>query len=92
MEEVKLTIPRTIPFSSLNLRTENGKLSFDWEPVARICEMNALDPELFADDSVGNLVELIVNWYSMHLVGGGERDPIGDALLAKVRGVRPESE
>ena len=90
MEEVKLTIPPTIPFSSLKLKAEGGKLSFDWEPVERICEMNSLDPELFADGNIENLVELIVTWYGMHLADGGERDPIGDALFAKVRGVRPE--
>ena len=92
MEETKLTIPHTIPFSSLKLKAEDGKLSFDWKPVERICEMNNLDPELFAGGNVENLVELIVSWYSMHLAGGGERDPIGDALLAKVRGIRSEEE
>jgi len=92
MEEVKLTIPRTIPFSSLGLKAEDGKLSFDWKPVERICEANDLDPELFAEDNVENLVELIVIWYSTHLTAGGKHDPVGDALLAKVRGIRPEEE
>ena len=45
---------------------------------------SGINTAVFRDMPEGNVAGLIIQWYSMHLQHGGERDPVADQLLAEV--------
>lgn len=80
----KICIPDDLSFSDLHLaRDPDGALSFDWEPIERICAASGLSVDIFRDGPEDNVGDLVVRWYMAHLANGGERDPVQDDLIAE---------
>lgn len=80
----QITIPDDVKFSDLNLaRDPDGALSFNWEPIERICHASGLPVELFSEQPEENVCQLIMHWYHAHLQQGGPRDPVQDDLIAE---------
>ena len=85
MPSLTVRIPDNLEFSNLKLtRDTDGVVSFDWTPIEAICTASGISPAVFRDMPEGNVAGLIIQWYSMHLQHGGERDPVADQLLAEV--------
>ena len=81
---VTLVIPDGLDFAELRLaRDPDGALSFDWEPIERICAASGLSVDIFRDAPEDNVGGLIVRWYMEHLKNGGERDAVQDDLIAE---------
>lgn len=85
MPAITVKIPDNLEFSDLNLtRDDSGAVSFDWTPIEAICTASGINTAVFRDMPEGNIAGLIIQWYSMHMQHGGERDPVADQLLAEV--------
>lgn len=81
----KITIPDDVGFADLRLaRDPDGHVSFDWTPIARICEASGIDVDVFRNAPEDNVADLIVHWYAEHLRQGGTRDPVQDDLVAEI--------
>jgi len=76
-----VSIPEGLSFSDLKLSQDASGISFDWQPIERICRENGLDIALFRDMPEGNVASLLVSWYFAHLEQGGARDPVADAMI-----------
>lgn len=84
MQLTTIKIPDDVQFADLKLaRDSDGRVSFDWSPIERICEASGVDPAIFRDAPEDNVSGLIVAWYAEHLRGGGARDPVQDDLIAE---------
>ncbi len=85
MPNLTVRIPDNLEFSNLELtRDDGGAVSFDWSPIEVICTASGINPAVFRDMPEGNVAGLIIQWYSLHLQHGGQRDPVADQLLAEV--------
>lgn len=78
-------IPDGIAFADLRLSRDplTREVSFDWEPVERICSASGIDSEVLrrsSEDAVGGL---IVAWYNAHRRAGGAADPVAEQLIAE---------
>lgn len=81
---IKISVSPELNFAELNLRRKpDGQLSFNWEPIERLCANNGLDIAIFRDTHEDNVSSLIVAWYMEHLAQGGDRDPVQDELIAE---------
>lgn len=62
-----------LKFSKLRLARdpETGGVTFDWEPIERLCEYNNLDIEIFEKGPEDNVAGLIIAWYAAHRAHGG---------------------
>lgn len=79
-----LQIPDDLDFSALKLsRDADGAVSFDWAPIARICEASGVDPAVFSDGPEDNISALITRWYRAHRARGGAPDPVQEDLIAE---------
>ena len=82
--QTKITIPPNVNFSDLRLcRDADGRVTFDWRPIAAICEASGLKFTLFTEGPEDNVASLIVYWYTEHLESGGARDAVQDNLIAE---------
>lgn len=82
--QVQVTIPPDINFSDLRLcRDADGRVSFDWRPIAAICEASGLELTLFSEGPEDNVASLMVHWNHQHLADGGARDAVQDNLIAE---------
>lgn len=82
---MKLVIPSDVRFCDLHLKREmDGEVAFEWWPLERVCEANGIDPEAFAEEDEGAVVELIVVWYQVHRECGGEPDLVQEQIMAEV--------
>lgn len=80
----KITIPEDVRFEDLHLaRGKDGVVSFNWEPIERICEASGIDTFILHEGNEDNLSTIIVAWYNEHLARGGARDPVQDELIAE---------
>lgn len=85
-QTVAITIPDGLDFSELKLaRDADGMVSFDWTPIARICEASNLDISVLRDQPEDNVAELITAWYLEHLERGGAPDPVQEDLINEAR-------
>lgn len=85
-EGAVLVIPEDLTFAMLELARDRrtGDLSFNWEPIERICAASDLDLDTLLAESGENLSELILAWYEAHLAAGGPPDPVQESLLQEV--------
>jgi hypothetical protein len=82
--KIQLSIPDTIRFADLNLAFDpSGGISFNWEPIERICGHNGMSADIFKRQHEDNVAGLITHWYAQHLAAGGERDQVADELIAE---------
>ncbi len=82
--KIKLKIPDTVRFSDLNLAfDQSGGISFNWEPIERICAHNGMSADIFKRQHEDNVAGLIVHWYAAHLDQGGQRNAVADELIAE---------
>ena len=79
-------IPDGINFAELKLARDPDTcdVSFDWQPIERICAASGLDPDLFRSGPEDNLAGLLSAWYAQHLAAGGHRDATMDDILAEM--------
>lgn len=81
-----IQIPEDLDFSELRLaRDPDGMVSFDWSPIARICEASGIDVAVFRGAPEDNVASLITAWYREHLARGGARDAVQDDLIAEAQ-------
>lgn len=79
-----LVIPDGLEFAELGLaRDSDGALSFNWEPIERICSASGIPVETFKNGHEDNVGSLIVRWYMEHLKNGGCMDAVQDDLIAE---------
>lgn len=60
-------------------------VSFDWEPIRRICAASGIEESLLTNGPEDNVAGIIAGWYAHHLANGGAPDPIAEQLLTEVR-------
>lgn len=81
--EVHFRIPADLHFADLQLKVgEDGCVMFRWEPIERLCNASGVDPELFRGPRLEYVGELISHWYAVHLVNGGDVDPVQEWALS----------
>jgi hypothetical protein len=86
MKSLTIIIPDDLEFSALQLaRDPDGMVSFDWTPIARICEASGVDVAIFRDSPEDNVAGLIMAWYVEHRQRGGTPDPVQEDLIAEAR-------
>jgi len=79
-------IPDDVDFADLRLgRDADGMVTFDWQPLSRICEASGLAWELLRDGPEDNVSGLMVAWYNAHRADGGDPDAVAEDLIAEVR-------
>ena len=82
--QTKIIFPPGVEFSDLRLcRDADGRVTFEWRPIAAICEASGLELTLFSEGPEDNVASLMVHWYHQHLANGGARDAIQDELIAE---------
>jgi hypothetical protein len=83
MPEIMITLPKDADFSSLRLSRDplTREISYEWEPIAALCEASGIDPEIFQHGPQSNVAGLLVAWYAAHLRNGGQRDPVADQIF-----------
>ena len=82
--QTKIIFPPGVEFSDLRLcRDAAGRVTFEWRPIAAICEASGLELTLFSEGPEDNVASLMVHWYHQHLANGGARDAIQDELIAE---------
>jgi len=78
----QVIIPSDVKFSDLKLNRENnGDLSFNWEPLEKICEASGIPIKLIKEGPEDNASSLIVNWYIVHKKSGGDPDSVAEDLF-----------
>lgn len=83
---LKIKIPDDVDFAHLKLaRDPDGHLSFEWDPIERVCEASGIDVAVFRDAHEDNVAGLIAAWYATHLAEGGGHDLVQDDLIAEAR-------
>jgi hypothetical protein len=84
-QNVHLHIPSDVQFSDLHLARDpvTKDLSFDWEPLERICQASGITLEQLLEEREEVLAELIVAWYEAHRNSGGEPDLVQEQLIAE---------
>jgi len=83
---VTVVVPEGLDFAELRLgQQSDGGVTFDWEPVKRICEASGMPWELLRDGPEDNVSALLVAWYSAHRAAGGDTDPVAESLIAEVQ-------
>jgi hypothetical protein len=84
-QNVHLHIPSDVDFSDLHLARDpiTKDLSFDWEPLERICDASGVKLEKLLEEREEVLAELIVAWYEVHRNSGGEPDLVQEQLIAE---------
>lgn len=70
MNEFVFDVPRHVRFSELHLRTEEGKVLFEWAPLAEICSVSGIPEEDIAL-GCGSVVPLLLHGW-LHEVLPGE--------------------
>lgn len=81
-----IAIPAALKFSDLRLaRDPNGDVSFDITVIERIEQSSGLPVGFFMASPEDALGELIVQWYRMHLSGGGTPDATAEDLIAEAQ-------
>lgn len=84
-ESTNVVIPDDVTFSDLRLaRDANGRLSFNWAPIERICASSGIDVNV-PRSSEDSAAWLITYWYAEHIRRGGARDPVYDNLVANTK-------
>lgn len=85
MKMLAVTIPPTVQIADLKLaRDADGAVSFDWDPIERICAASGIDLALLRDQPEDNLAELLTAWYRHHLLSGGAPDAVFADLIGEV--------
>lgn len=80
----KILIPEDLQFSDLHLaRDKDGHVSFDWEPIEKICQENNIPIELLKDGPEDNVAALIVSWYVNHRSLHGKIDTVAEDLISE---------
>jgi hypothetical protein len=76
------TIPDGVEFSDLKIaRDTDGRVSFDWTPIERICEASGIDVSIMREGPEDNVCSLIIAWYESHLAHGGDPDPVAQDII-----------
>lgn len=79
-----MIIPGEVDFEDLHLsRDHDGELTFDWEPIEKICELSAVDIELFREGDTNALMGFILAWYQAHRAQGGPADAVAEELMSE---------
>jgi len=81
---VKIEIPDGVEFGDLKLAYSGDGVTFEWGPVALICEKNGLSIDIFRHGPEDNICGLLSAWYSAHRESGGACDSAAEALLVEV--------
>lgn len=84
--QVTIQIPDDLDFSALKLARDPATLdlSFDWEPIERICAASGIDIALFREQHEDNVSGLIAAWYFEHRARGGAPDLVEEQIIAEV--------
>ncbi len=79
-------IPDDLRFADLQLARDQQTLavSFNWQPIERICEASGIALTIMRDGPEDNVAGLITAWYAHHREAGGEPDPIAEQLIREV--------
>ena len=81
---MQIHIPDGLSFEDLCLaRDRTGDMSFDWQPIERICEASGVDAALFREATGQNVATLIVEWYKAYRAAGGHVDPAAEELIVE---------
>lgn len=81
---ITLSVPDDLDFANLKLaRDADGHVSFAWDPIERLCQINGIDIALFRDAPEDNVSGLITAWYFAHRQRGGAADPVQEDLIAE---------
>ena len=83
--KLSIRIPDGVRFADLKLArdSQTGDISFDWEPINKICAASGIDPRMFTDTHEDNVSALIVQWYISALKNGEPRDAVQDDLIGE---------
>jgi len=84
--KIRVTVPEGMSFADLKLKrdAESGEISFDLEAVRAVCVATGIDADaVFAHE--GNVNGLIVAWYGVHRMDGGEADLVFESLIADAK-------
>ena len=86
MLPLAIRVPADLDFAALALRRDplTREISFDWAPIERICEVSAVDVQIFRAGPEDNVSGLIIAWYTMHREAGGAPDAVAEQLVAEV--------
>jgi hypothetical protein len=86
MPRMTIRVPADLDFSVLDLRRDpvTRKVSFDWAPIERICEISGVDVKIFREGHEDNVAGLIIAWYGEHRQNGGAPDAVAEQMLAEV--------
>lgn len=69
MTSFTFDVPKSIRFSELHLRMEDGSVHYEWEPVASICAQSNI-PEADVALGCGSIVPLLIyGWLHQALPG-----------------------
>ncbi len=85
MYRTKINVPAEVDFADLSLSRDSmsGDVSFDWEPIEKICRANGIDESIYKGGHESKVVDLLLSWYSMHKKAGGKLDLVAEALQAE---------
>lgn len=78
--KIKIKIPEDVSISDLRMSRSKTGIQFRWEPIEKICQASGVDVDLFKKQTEENVCGLIIEWYTLHLSVGGDRDPVIDDL------------
>ncbi|WP_085316859.1 hypothetical protein [Derxia lacustris] len=84
--KIRVIVPEGMTFADLKLtkNAETGEVSFDLEAVRAVCVATGVDADaVFAHE--GNVNSLIVAWYGVHRMDGGEPDVVFESLIADAK-------
>lgn len=81
----KIAIPEGVAFADLDLaRKPDGSVSFNWDPIEKICAASGVDVALFRDQDEDNVASLIAAWYAAAQAAGEPVDPIQEDLIKEI--------
>jgi hypothetical protein len=78
---VTLKLPEGYSFADLKLRRcDADAIDLDMDVVKVVCKLNGLDIEKVLANPGPVVSSILSVWYKSHLVQGGARDPVMEAL------------
>ncbi|WP_051379092.1 hypothetical protein [Derxia gummosa] len=84
--KIRVVVPDGMTFTDLKLArdAETGAISFDLEAVRAVCVATGVDADAVLAHE-GNVNSLIVAWYGVHRLDGGEPDLVFEGLIADAK-------
>lgn len=86
MDELTIIIPEGLEYRELELTRDahTGHVTFNWEPIDRICIASDLHPDVLRSADMEVIGTIIHSWYLIHLSRGGQPDPVQEGLRMEV--------